>query len=129
MSTSVTPLRVLVVDDVPANRRLLARILGRRGHEAVEAASGTEALARLTEGEVDLIFMDVLLPGMDGRETTRRIRAGYLSSARIVGVTGLASDDARTECLEAGMDAMVTKPFSVAEVERLIDEVVATRHV
>jgi len=120
-------MRILVVDDLPANRRLLVRILQRRGHETVEAVDGPSALEQLAADPFDLVFMDMLMPGMTGAEATRHARAAHGTRMPIIGVTGLADEDARAACLEAGMDAVVTKPVSVAQIDLLVDEIVTAR--
>jgi two-component system cell cycle response regulator len=63
------PAVLLVVDDLPMNRRLMQAILVPHGYEVVEAASGEEALALLGEGRTDLVLLDLLMPGLDGHET------------------------------------------------------------
>jgi adenylate cyclase len=66
---------ILVVDDLPQNVRLLRAVLEPRGHEVTEAGSGPEGLERLAQGGIDLVLLDVLMPGMDGYEVCRRIRS------------------------------------------------------
>ena len=68
--------RVLVVDDQPANVRLLEAVLSPRGHEVLSASSGADALEVLATHEVDVVLLDIVMPGMDGYEVCRRIRAG-----------------------------------------------------
>lgn len=109
-------MRVLIVDDVTTNQRLLARILTHYGHESEIAGSGAEALTMLAEGPFDLVFMDVQMPVMDGLETTRRIRAEHADSVRIVGLSGFAGDDALCASQEAGMDGYLSKPFSIPAI-------------
>ena len=75
MTGEVSPAVLLVVDDLPMNRRLMQAILIPHGYEVVEAASGEEALALLSDGRTDLVLLDLLMPGLDGHETCRRIRA------------------------------------------------------
>ena len=66
---------ILVVDDLPQNVRLLRAVLEPRGYEVASADSGEEALERLGEGGVDLVLLDVVMPGIDGYEVCRRLRA------------------------------------------------------
>ena len=73
-TASVSP-RVLVVDDLPANVRLLEAILTPRGYDVRTASSGEEALAALDKEEMDLVLLDIVMPGMDGYEVCRVIRA------------------------------------------------------
>ncbi len=119
------PLRLLVVDDNPLNRRIASVLLTRAGHEVIDASSGGEALARLADGPVDLVLMDVQMPEMDGLEATRRIRA-LADPARagvpIVAVTANALRADEERCRQAGMNGYVTKPLDgaglIATVER-----------
>jgi len=67
--------RILAVDDTPQNLRLLEALLSRDGYEVVTAASGDEALRAIAERPPDLVLLDILMPGMDGYELTRRLRA------------------------------------------------------
>jgi signal transduction histidine kinase/ActR/RegA family two-component response regulator len=108
-----TRLRVLVVDDVAVNRLVLRAILEGAGHRVIEAEDGSAALARLSAGEPpDVVLMDVLMPGMDGLETTRRIRAlpGPASRVRILAVSAGAMPEQVAACREAGMDGHMNKP-------------------
>jgi two-component system cell cycle response regulator DivK len=109
----VSPRRILVVDDHPDNRRILRDLLGSAGFEVLEAATGEEALARAEAAIPDLILMDIQLPGIDGYEATRRIKANAaLRHIPLIVVTSyaLSGDDAKA--LAAGADAYVAKPFS-----------------
>jgi CheY-like chemotaxis protein len=75
-------LRILVVDDEDANLLFLEKALSRKGHQVILAHNGEEALSLFERVQPDLVLMDVMMPGWDGFETTRRIRAGGGSSAR-----------------------------------------------
>ncbi len=105
---------ILVVEDNPVNRKVAGRLLERQGYAVLYAENGAEALARLREEKVDLVLMDIQMPGMDGLEATRRIRAGEvgdeLRRLPIVALTAHVSEDDRKRCQEAGMDAFLTKP-------------------
>ncbi|MDP1630058.1 MAG: response regulator [Caulobacter sp.] len=119
-------LRILAVDDVEANRELVAIILSRLGHTVSLADSGQAALARLKAGETfDLVLMDVQMPGMDGLETTRAIRAlgGPCRRMPIAALTAnrLASQSA--ECRAAGMDDYLAKPIQEGALKRLLRRV------
>ena len=107
----------LVVEDHEENRRLLRDLLTSVGYELIEAVTGEEGLT-MAEGEVpDLILMDIQLPGMDGYEVTRRIKANpALSHIPIIAVTSYALSGDDQKALEAGCDAYVTKPFDPAEL-------------
>ncbi len=105
--------RVLVIEDQEDNRRIVRDLLTSAGYDMIEAATGEEGLTLAAANPPDLILMDIQLPGMDGYETTRRLRANpALRRIPIIAVTSyaLSGDDAKA--LEAGCDAYVTKPFS-----------------
>ncbi|WP_458095059.1 response regulator [Roseomonas sp. WA12] len=105
-------LHVLVVDDVAVNRLVLRAMLEMAGHAVTEASDGQSALDTIAATRPDIILMDVLMPGMDGLEATRRIRAlpGPVARTRILAVTAGAMPDQIAACLDAGMDGSVTKP-------------------
>ena len=105
--------RILVIEDQEDNRRIVRDLLTSAGYETIEAGTGEEGVAAAEAHRPDLILMDIQLPGMDGYETTRRIKANpALRRIPIIAVTSyaLSGDDAKA--LEAGCDAYVTKPFS-----------------
>jgi DNA-binding response OmpR family regulator len=106
--------RILVVDDDPLIRRLLRASLEREGFEVVEAASGEEALDRCERNLPDLVLLDVVLPGIDGVEVLRRLRAA--SPVFVVLVTCRADEVDKLVGLAVGADDYVTKPFSPREV-------------
>ena len=115
-------LRVLVVEDNATNRRIIAMLLEKLGVAADMAENGQEALDWLARERYDMVLMDVQMPGMDGLETTRRIRAGERSGVRIpiVAMTANAMKGDREACLAAGMDGYLSKPISPAELERIM---------
>ncbi|MFC7735471.1 ATP-binding protein [Roseomonas sp. GCM10028921] len=107
-------LRVLVVDDVAVNRLVLRAMLEPAGHRVTEAEDGAAALGALAgPGPLpDVVLMDVQMPGMDGKETTRRIRAlpGPAAGLRVLGITADAMPEGIADCMQAGMDGHVAKP-------------------
>lgn len=115
-SADMTGLRVLAVDDVQTNLRLMTGILRRLGCEATTAVHGQQAFERVQEAPFDVIFMDVLMPVCDGLESTRLIRKHEAESpdghrTYIVALTADAFAENRERCLEAGMDEFLTKPL------------------
>ncbi|WP_427308147.1 response regulator [Cupriavidus sp. H39] len=102
-------LQVLVVDDHPYNRLLMQQQLDRLGCRATLAASGEEALAAWRQRSFDLVLTDVHMPGMDGNELSRRLRAQG-ATVPIVGLTASIAQDEAQRCLEAGMDRYLSKP-------------------
>lgn len=101
---------ILVVDDEESVRRLLARTLTKAGFRVQEAASGDEALSLLSKEQIQVMFLDLQLPGMNGIELCRQIRKEY-PVACIFALTGLASVFDLVECREAGFDDYFVKPF------------------
>ncbi len=104
---------ILVVDDHEDNRRILRDLLASAGYDVVEATTGEDGVALATARAPDLILMDIQLPGIDGYEATRRIKAdATLRRIPLIVVTSyaLSGDDAKA--LAAGADAYVAKPFS-----------------
>jgi len=115
-SPSSEPLRVLVVDDNVVNRRLASVVVERAGHTAEQAEGGAQALRAFEAGAFDVVLMDVQMPGMDGFEATRKIRAieRTRGSARvsILAVTAGAFEGGEQRCRDAGMDGFLAKPVS-----------------
>jgi two-component system KDP operon response regulator KdpE len=105
---------VLVVDDEPKIRAILAETLRSEARRVIEAGTGREALAAAERERPQLIVLDLGLPDMDGLEVCRRIRAW--SSAPIVVLSARAAEEDKTSLREAGADDYVTKPFSAAEL-------------
>ncbi|MFN8549329.1 MAG: hybrid sensor histidine kinase/response regulator [Candidatus Eisenbacteria bacterium] len=133
--------RILVVDDNPRNVAILKKILS-KSHDVATAGSGEEALAVASGFVPDLILLDIMMPGIDGYETCRRLRARPdLKQTKIIMVSAKAMVSERLEGYEAGADDYVTKPFdedelvakirvylrlkSVEEVDRLKSELLA----
>ncbi len=111
--------RVLVADDNPVNRMLLAARLSRSGHHTVLAEDGAKALAAAREGGFDIILMDMQMPVMDGATATQAIRHldGPASRVRIVGVSADAFPEQQAAYLRAGLDGYLTKPVDWDRLE------------
>jgi PAS domain S-box-containing protein len=120
-------LRILLAEDNPVNQRLASRLLQKRGHQVVVAASGREVLDLLNWQTVDVVLMDVQMPEMNGLEATARIREAESKSGGhipIIALTAHAIQGDRERCLAAGMDGYVAKPIQPEELFRAIEEVV-----
>jgi PAS domain S-box-containing protein len=119
------PLRILVAEDNPVNRKLVTTLLRKRGHTVKAVENGREAVASIQPGGTrgfDVVIMDVQMPEMSGFEATQAIRARENPTDRrlpIVALTAHAMQGDRARCLEAGMDGYLSKPIDV-------DELVAT---
>ena len=116
-------LRVLVVDDVGANRRLAQMLLRSFGHGSEVATSGLEAVEKVAAGGYDVVLMDVRMPDIDGLEATRRIheRLGA-ASPRIIAMTANALPGDRERCLAAGMDDYLSKPIQHQALRAAIEQ-------
>jgi len=111
------PAKILVVDDTPANAKLLADLLTHKGYQVATAASGEEGLKRLAEQRPDLVLLDIMMPGMNGYEVCRAIRADPAHGVLpVVMVTSLDPMQERIKGLEAGADDFLTKPINQPEL-------------
>jgi two-component system, cell cycle response regulator DivK len=105
--------RILVIEDHDENRRILRDLLTSGGFEIIEAVTGLDGVRMAEKERPDLILMDIQLPGIDGYEATRRIKANpALHQIPIIAVTSYALSGDDAQALEAGCDAYVAKPFS-----------------
>ena len=113
--------RVLVVDDVPANVKLLEARLSAEYFDVMTAVSGEEALAICERAECDVVLLDVMMPDMDGFEVCRRLKTGMTTHhIPVVMVTALDQPSDRVKGLESGADDFLTKPVSdVALIARV----------
>jgi two-component system cell cycle response regulator DivK len=105
--------RILVVEDQEDNRRIVRDLVTSVGYELVEAVTGEEGVAMAERHRPDLILMDIQLPGLDGYEATRRIKANpALRQIPIIVVTSYALSGDDVKAHEAGCDAYIAKPYS-----------------
>ena len=108
---------ILVVDDQPENIELLEAYLVPQGYEIVKAANGEEALGKLSDNQIDLILLDVMMPGMDGFEVTRRIRQDEVHRLLpIILVSVLRETEDRIKGIEAGCDDFISYPVDKMEL-------------
>ena len=109
--------RVLVVDDEERNRRLLVAILEAGGYSVAEAADGTQALELARQNPPDIVLLDIMMPGIDGYEVARQLKADVATKAiPVVMVTALDDRESRLRGLEAGAEEFVTKPVDRNEL-------------
>jgi CheY-like chemotaxis protein len=116
-------LRILVTEDNLVNQRLIGRLLQKWGHDVTIVSSGDRAVAATASDRFDLVLMDVQMPGMDGFDATRAIRARERNTGdrlTIIAITAHAMKGDRERCLDAGMDGYVSKPVEAAELRRTI---------
>lgn len=112
-----SPELVLVVDDTPANLEVVCETLGDAGYEVATAINGDRALKRVQAHPPDLILLDVQMPGIDGFETCRRLKADPMTaSIPIIFMTALADADSKVKGFDLGAVDYITKPFQEQEV-------------
>ena len=118
--------RIVCIDDDPTHGFLLTSLLEEMGWNAKHFESAVEAIDYIVEEEIDLVFMDCVMPDVDGFEATRRLRAYQRSTANkhkltIIGATGLTSVSEMNECIAAGMDFVINKPYAENDINRVLN--------
>jgi len=116
------PVRILVVEDNMINIKLITTVLGKLGYVVDTAENGQIAVDKFLQTTYDLIFMDVLMPVMDGLEATRRIRAIDKEQPKIVAMTANAMQEDRQNCIDAGMDEYLSTPLEINSLKKAISE-------
>ena len=117
--TNNDDMMILVVDDHPINRRLLADQLGSLGYQCMTANDGVDALNVLSKNHIDIVLSDVNMPNMDGYRLTQRIRQLGLTLP-VVGVTANALAEEKQRCLESGMDSCLSKPVTLDVIKQTL---------
>ena len=107
---------ILAVDDKPANLRLLDAVLSPRGYRVIRATSGEQALELLPSSDVDLVLLDIVMPGIDGYEVCRRIRSAPETAFLPVVMITASGHQEKARAIEAGADDFVSKPFDQSEL-------------
>ncbi len=115
MTAKSSALRLLVAEDEPPIRRFLRTSLGAQGHQVLEAEDGAAALAMLRRNAVDVLILDLGLPGMDGFAVIRQLRETG-SSIPIIVLSARADEAGKVRALDLGADDYVTKPFGIDEL-------------
>ena len=118
------PLQILLAEDNPVNTLLTVRLLEKRGHTVCPVDNGHEALAAIEKRRFDLAILDVQMPGMDGLELARTIRASETSTGNrlpLIAMTAHAMQGDRERCLAAGMDDYIAKPIRPQKLFEVID--------
>ena len=119
LRSSGGPVQVLVVEDNPINRAVISDQLQRLGHNVMAVETGYAALERLASPGIDLVLMDMQMPGINGLDTTRRLRAAGCDLP-VIGVTANASIDDRRSCEAAGMTGFLPKPVTLQRLAEAI---------
>lgn len=110
------PAKILVVDDLPQNVRLLEAVLAPRGYVVATATSGREALERVVSDPIDLVLLDIVMPEMDGYEVCRALRADASTRFLPVVMITASGEQEKVAAIEAGADDFIAKPFDQAEL-------------
>ena len=112
-------MRILVVDDNETNRVVACLLLERRGQDVLVAGCGPSALECMAKETLDVVLMDLSMPGMDVFETVRRFRASESTKPRlpIIALTAHSSIEDRQRSLEAGMNGLIAKPLNGSTIE------------
>lgn len=120
------PLRILLVEDVPANQHLILSLLRNCGYEVDLAADGREAVEKTRQRKYDVALMDLQMPNMNGLEATALIRAfPQGGSLPIIAITTQSERHEQEDCFAVGMNAFVAKPINCAELLKSIDNVLS----
>jgi CheY-like chemotaxis protein len=120
-----TPMKILVVEDQPAELKLAVHVLSAAGHEVAPATAAEEALAAIAANRPTIILLDLSLPGMDGLTFARKLKADpSTNDILIVAVTSYPEKFSMAEALEAGCDAYLHKPVSTRTLPETIRAVV-----
>lgn len=117
MSVDTPGKKILVVDDVPQNVKLLRLILDNEGYKVIEASSGAQALERMKQEKPAAMILDVRMPGMSGYDVCRAVRSDpEFSALPVIMVTALSLTEERVKGIEAGATDFITKPFNKREL-------------
>jgi CheY-like chemotaxis protein len=123
-------LNILLAEDNAVNVMVMKRMLQKRGHTVTVVGDGRRAIEAVADGNIDLVFMDVQMPELDGLEATQEIRkreAGGHIRIPIFALTAHAMKSDRDVCVEAGMDGYLTKPINTKELDEILN-IYAARH-
>ncbi|HMQ32976.1 MAG TPA: response regulator [Chloroflexaceae bacterium] len=128
MMTQATRADVLIVDDTPANLTVLSTILSREGHRVRPALSGELALRAAQKAPPDLVLLDIQMPGLDGFEVCRRLKADAATAhVPVIFISALEDALDKVEAFRAGGADYITKPFQIEEVLARVEHQIALR--
>ena len=122
------PARILIVDDEKPIATLLAQTFGQDGHVVASAGDGIDCMNKMASFRPDVVLMDIMMPKLDGVETTKLIRRNRTyAGTLIIALSARADEQTRKRMQEAGADAFVRKPFSIARLVARVEEMLAVR--
>ncbi len=107
--------RILVVDDEQTVRDFLQRVLETAGYTVITASNGLEALEKMSQFDISLVLLDIMMPGLDGFEVLDHMRQ-YEENIPVIMLTGIQEVPTKIDSLTLGADDYITKPFSVEEL-------------
>jgi signal transduction histidine kinase/DNA-binding response OmpR family regulator len=120
----LAPLRILLVEDNEDIRVTLRQLLELHGHEVQEASDGPRGLELIVGSEPQVAFVDIGLPGLDGYEVARQVRANQpMKQTRLVALSGYSGEDVKKKVLESGFDAHLVKPVGLSELRRVLSDI------
>jgi CheY-like chemotaxis protein len=119
--------RILIVDDEPANRKLLMDLLGKVGFDVVEAFDGRDALIKFKEKMPDLVFLDVSMPVMNGYEAIKIFKS-LKKDVPVIAVTATVFDENRKIMMSAGFDGFIRKPYKIYEIYDVLQSKLGVRY-
>jgi CheY-like chemotaxis protein len=119
---SMGPRKVVLVDDSEDIRSLFEELLRAAGHVVATGADGPQGVETIVAARPDVAFVDVGLPGFDGYEVARRVRAELGGTVALVAMTGYGQNEDRARAMEAGFDRHLTKPVDIRALEALVAE-------
>ncbi len=115
--------KILVIEDNDDNRDILKQQLEYLGYEVVEAADGLEGLNQVAKEQPDLVIVDIMMPGIDGKEVTRRLRAdSKTKDLPVLAATVLFHSEDIHNCLAAGCNDVLTKPFTLQQLKDRLEK-------
>jgi two-component system, cell cycle response regulator DivK len=121
--------KLLIVDDNLINLKLACEVLACDGYEVIQANSGAEALERISESKLDLILMDIAMPGMDGLELTRLLKSREETrSIPIIAMTAFAMKGDEEKVRAAGCDGYISKPINTRTIAGQLSELLRAVH-
>jgi DNA-binding response OmpR family regulator len=130
MMRPLMTLRILIADDDDGLRHLLRLVLRREGYEVIEAADGTEALARAYDSSPSLVLLDVMMPGLDGFDVCRKLRSDQRTHRMpIVFVSAIEDIQQRNDLLKLGADDCIKKPIGPRDLVNRLRRVMERRGV
>jgi CheY-like chemotaxis protein len=118
------PMHILVVDDTPANQKVVQAILRKRGHSVTLATNGRDAIDKIATGSFAVVLMDVQMPTLDGYQATKTIRKfgdAKIANTPIIALTAHAMRGDADKCLEVGMNGYISKPINLVQLIELVE--------